>query len=141
MSNPKEVISRFYAAEADYMNRSGATSDADFAAMAATLDPEVVLHQFPDLPWGGEFRGYGGYQDWARQMSNAFDHLEVKDQLLVVEGDTVMISCRLVTRSRSIGETLDLPMIQFVRVKGERIVEFRPFYWNVPASRAAVSDR
>ena len=75
MSDAAEVIARFYAAEADYMNAGG----ADFAAMAATLDPEVVLHQSPDLPWGGEFRGHAGYEDWARQMSAAFDRLEVKD--------------------------------------------------------------
>ena len=36
------------------------------------------------------------------------------------------------THSRRTGETLDLPMAQMVRVRGERIVEFRPFYWNVP---------
>ena len=31
---------------------------------------------------------------------------------------------------------LDLPMAQTVRVRADRIVEFRPFYWNVPAYRA-----
>ena len=47
-----------------------------------------------------------------------------------------MTTCRLVTRSRTSGETLDSPMVQMVqmvRVRGERIVEFRPFYGNVPA--------
>ena len=37
------------------------------------------------------------------------------------------------TWSRASGETLDLPMAQVVRVADGRIVEFRPFYWNVPA--------
>ena len=58
-----EIISRFYAVEADYMNAGGAAGDAGFAAMAATLDPDVVLHQSPDLPWGGEFYGHTGYED------------------------------------------------------------------------------
>ncbi len=56
------------------------------------------------------------------------------------DGDTVVITCRLVTRSRATGATLDLPMAQVVRVRGERIVEFRPFYWNVPAYRDAVGS-
>ena len=138
MSDPVAVIGRFYAAEAEYMNAGGADAGADFAAMAATLDPDVVLHQSPDLPWGGEFRGHAGYEDWARQMSAAFDQLAVRDQRFFTDGDTVIITCRLVTRARAAGTVLDLPMAQVVRTRGERIVEFRPFYWNVPAYRAAV---
>ena len=139
MSDPAAVIARFYAAEAAYMIAGGAAGGADFSAMGATLDPEVVLHQSPDLPWGGEFHGHAGYEDWARSMSAAFDQLEVRDPQVLAQGDTVVITCRLVTRARAGGDVLDLPMTQVVRVRGERIVEFRPFYWNVPAYRAAVA--
>ncbi len=141
MSDPIEVIGRFYAAEAEYMNAGGAAAGADFAAMAATLDLDVVLHQSPDLPWGGEFHGHTGYEKWARAMSAAFDRLEVKDQAFFVSGDTVVITCRLLTRSRMTGEVLDLPMAQVVRTAGDRIAEFRPFYWNVPAYQASVGGR
>ena len=120
------------------MNASRDGAGISFADLAATLDPEVVLHQSPDLPWGGEFHGHAGYEDWARQMSQAFDRLDVKDTRFFYDGDTVVINCRLVTRSRASGETLDLPMTQVVRVRGHRIVEFRPFYWNVPAYRETV---
>ena len=136
--SPIDVLSRFYAAEHEYMNSGGALGGADFTDMAATLDPAVVLHQSPDLPWGGEFHGHAGYEDWARQMSAAFDRLEVADARSFVDGDTVVTTCRLITRSRATGQTLDLPMSQTVRVRGDRILEFRPFYWNVPAYRAAV---
>ncbi len=132
-----EVVERFYAAEATYMN-GGAR---DFSGMAATLDPAVVLHQSPDLPWGGEFHGHAGYEDWARRMGEAFDQLEVRDRRFFTDGETVMVACRLLTRARASGEALDLPMTQVIRVRGERIVEFRPFYWNVPAYRAAVGSR
>ena len=137
-ASPRDVLERFYAAEAVYMGAGGGDAGASFAGMAATLDPGVVLHQSPDLPWGGEFRGHAGYEDWARQMSRAFDRLAVEDARFFTDGDTVVITCRLVTRSRVSGETLDLPMAQLVRVCGDHIVEFRPFYWNVPAYRETV---
>ena len=137
--SPRDVIERFYAAEAIYMN-AGSSAGVSFAGLAATLDPEVVLHQSPDLPWGGKFLGHAGYEDWARQMRQAFDQLDVKDACFFTDGDTVVITCRLVTRSRVSGKRLDLPMVQVVRVRGERIVEFRPFYWNVPAYRKTVSN-
>ncbi len=88
----------------------------------------MLLHQSPDLPWGGEFHGHAGYEDWVRQMSRAFDRLEVKDARFFSEDDTVIITCRLVTRSRAPGETLDLPMTQVVRVAGGCIVAFRRLY-------------
>ena len=119
---------------------AGGNAGASFAGLAATLDPDVVLHQSPDLPWGGEFHGHAGYEGWARQMSRAFDRLDVKDARFFTGADTVVITCRLVTRSRASGETLDLPMTQVVRVRGERIVEFRPFYWNVPAYCKAIRN-
>ena len=136
--SPREVIERFHAAEALYMKAGNAGAGASFAGLAETLDPEVSLHQSPDLPWGGEFHGHAGYEDWARRMNAAFDQLQVGDRRFFVEGDTVIVTCRLVTRSRATGSTLDLPMAQVVRVRGDRIVDFRPFYWNVPAYREAV---
>ncbi len=132
------ALRRFYAAEAAYMAAGAAGDSADFAPVAATLTADVVLHQSPDLPWGGEFHGHAGYEDWARRMSAAFDRLEVADLELFARGDTVTATCRLVTRARPTGAVLDAPMAQVVRVRGDLIAEFRPFYWNVPNYRAAV---
>ena len=137
-ASPRDVIQRFYAAEAAYMNAGSANAGASFAGLAATLDPDVVLHQSPDLPWGGTFHGHAGYQDWAQRMSQTFDQLDIKDARFFTDGDTVVITCHLVTRARVSGQTLDLPMTQVVRVCNGRIAEFRPFYWNVPAYRETV---
>ena len=135
---PIVVLKRFYAAESVYMNAGGARGGASFDAVAATLDPQVVLRQFPDLPRGGDFHGHAGYEEWARRMSDAFDQLEVKDRHLVSTGDVAVAVCRLVTRSRANGSILDAPMAQVVTVRDDRITEFRPFYWNVPDYQAAV---
>ncbi|WP_428483847.1 antibiotic biosynthesis monooxygenase [Rhodopila sp.] len=137
-AEPIAVIQRFHEAENAYMNAGGASGGASFRHMADTLDPQVVLHQSPDLPWGGEYRGHAGYEEWARTMSDAFDQLEVRDARFLTADDIVIILCRLVTRSRKHGDTLDLPMTQMVKVRSGKIVEFRPFYWNVPAYRSAV---
>ena len=128
------ALKRFYAAEGAYMAAGG----GDFAPLAATLHPEVVLHQSPDLPWGDEYRGHAGYEDWARQMSAAFDQLDVKELRLFARGDTVVAACRLITRSRTTGAVVDAPMTQVVTIRDDLIVDFRPFYWNVPAYRSTV---
>ena len=71
-------------------------------------------------------------------MRAAFDRLAVEDRRIATDGDTALVTCRLVTRARGTGAVLDLPMVQVVQVAGARIVAFRPFYWNVPAYRAAI---
>ena len=49
--------------------------------------------------------------------------------------------CDLLTRVRRTGEEMKLPMAQVVRFRDGKILEFRPFYWNVPAYVAAAGAR
>lgn len=127
-----QVLERFYEAERQYMQAGGAKASASFDGMEATMDPDIVLHQSPDLPWGGEYYGHKGFKDWSIKMSECFDFLDVRDPEFFEKGDKLVILCRLVTRSRRHGYELDRPMAQVVTVRNGRITEFRPFYWNVP---------
>ncbi len=135
---PRQVLERFYAAERAYMSGD---DGAGFDAMRATLAPDVVLHQSPDLPFGGEYVGPARYAEWAAAMRAIFDRVDVRDAEYFERDDAVVVVCRLVTRSRATGQTLDLPMAQLVRVRDGRISEFRPFYWNVPAYAAAAAGK
>lgn len=138
--SPKQVILRFYEAEARYMQNDGSGA-ASFEEMRNTLSSSVVLHQSPDLPFGGDYVGHDGYENWARKMSALFDRLEVKDRQFFEKDDQVIVTCRMVTRSRVNDSTQDFPMVQVVTVKKGKIVDFRPFYWNVPEYVAAAQPR
>ncbi len=140
-SSAREVLEEFYRAERIYMAAGGAEAGASFDEMGATLDPDVVLHQSPDLPWGGDWFGYDGFRGWSIEMSSHFDRVDVQDAVFFEHGSQVVVLCRLVTRSIATGETLDHPMAQVVTVKDGRITEFRPFYWNVPDYVAAAGSR
>lgn len=132
VDSPFRVLERFYEAERQYMQAGGANAGASFEGMAATMDPDVALHQSPDLPWGGEYRGHQGFKDWSVKMSECFDFLDVRDPEYFEKDDKLVILCRLVTRSRLHGYELDRPMAQVVTVRDGKITDFRPFYWNVP---------
>ncbi len=137
---PKQVLTRFYAAEAKYMKAHEAGETAGFDQMRETMAPDVVLHQSPDLPFGGEYVGHQRYEDWAIAMSSIFDKLEVQEREFFEAGDKVVVVCRFVTRSRINGSVQDFPMAQIVTVKNGKITDFRPFYWNVPAYVAAAQS-
>ncbi len=144
--SPKRVLERFYEAEREYMQAGeggqsddGDSQSDDFAAMQATLDPAVVLHQSPDLPFGGEFQGHAGYRRWAEAMRTLFDRVDAQSPTFYENHETVVVTCELVTRIRATGGEIKLPMVQVVTVRHGKIIEFRPFYWNVPAYAAAAA--
>ncbi len=136
---PKDVLMRFYEAEASYMKERDESGTASFNEMRETMDPQVVLHQSPDLPFGGEYVGHQGYERWAITMSALFDKLEVTEQVFFETGNQVVVVCRFITRSRVNGSVQDFPMTQVVTVREGKITDFRPFYWNVPAYVAAAT--
>ncbi|HVJ09466.1 MAG TPA: nuclear transport factor 2 family protein [Acidisarcina sp.] len=134
---PKEVLLRFYEAEANYMRAFAENGTASFEEMKKTMAPDVVLHQSPDLPFGGEYIGHGGYEQWAMAMRSIFDRLEVTEREFFEQGEKIIVICRFITRSRINGSVQDFPMAQAVTVRDGKIIDFRPFYWNVPAYVAA----
>ncbi len=136
---PKDALLRFYEAEANYMKAFQENGVANFDEMRETLAPDVVLHQSPDLPFGGDYVGYDGYERWAVTMGSIFDKLEVTEREFFERADKVMVVCRFITRSRINGSVQDLPMVQVVTVRNGKIVDFRPFYWNAPAYVAAAA--
>ncbi len=133
----KQVLQDFYDAERQFMQAGGTTGGASFDDMASTLDEKVVLHQSPDLPFGGEYVGHERYKQWADAMCAIFDKVDASDPEFFEKDDTLVITCTLVTRIRATGQEMSLPMVQVVTVKKSKIVEFRPFYWNVPEYIAA----
>ena len=106
-ASPKQVLLKFYEAEANYMKAFEESGSASFDEMQATMDSEVILHQSPDLPFGGEYVGYKGYEAWAKAMAFIFDKLEVKEREFFEHGDKVIVVCRFVTRSRVNGSVQD----------------------------------
>ena len=139
-STPRQVLARFYEAEALYMKEYEENGTARFDKMRETLDSHVVLHQSPDLPFGGEYVGHQQYEEWAKRMSAIFDRLEVREQMFLETENVVVVLCRFVTRSRINGTVQDFPMAQAVTVINGKITDFRPFYWNVPAYIAAAQE-
>jgi uncharacterized protein len=165
-NSPIAVLNRFYDAERRYMKAGGKgkcawssgslafpdwyfnadiqssqAGGASFDEFASTMSDKVVLHQTPDLPWGGDFIGIERYADWAAHMSSVFEVVDVQDAEFIQTAGKVIVLCTLVTKARLTGEIMKRPMAQVVTVSEGRIVDFRPFYWCVPDYRAAAEGR
>ena len=139
MSTPAQesmaTLARFYEAESAYLTSGG----GDFSGIAATLDPECVIYQPASLPYGGEWRGHSGFEAWMQAFSQQWSRLEVKDVELYPNNDVVVSKSHVYAVAKATGLHLDWPLLQFFRVRGDKILELRPFYWDTAALQAALN--
>ena len=105
------------------------------------MDEDIVLHQTPDLPYGGEYTGRNGVAECFAKMSSLYSYIDVQDPVFVENGDVVIVTCTLKTTSRATKEILSQPMVQVVTVKNGKITDFRPYYWNVPSYVASCQTK
>ena len=130
------VIRRFYEAEAAYLTPGG----GDFDALAATLDPECVLYQPASLPYGGEWRGPAGFERWLRAFGAQWSSLEVKDSEFFPLADVVVSRSHVYAVARTSHQAVDWPLLQFFKMRGDKILELRPFHWDTAAMLPALGD-
>jgi hypothetical protein len=132
LPTPKQILDRFYAAEAIFMAAPDAKRDP--TDMLSTLSPKIKVHQSPDLPWGGEWVGHEGFAAWGATMTSYLRSLEVLEPRVFEQahGDEVMVFSTLRLETKK-GEVWEKPLTQIVKVDRDEgvIVQITPFYWDV----------
>ncbi len=123
------TLHRFYEAESAYLAAGG----GDFSAIAATLDPECVIYQPASLPYGGIWSGHSGFEAWMQAFAQQWSSMEVQDTELYATGDVVVSKSHVYAIAKVTGLHLDWPLLQFFRLRNNRILELRPFYWDTAA--------
>jgi ketosteroid isomerase-like protein len=132
MNQLMKVLEKFYAAEAAYI-AAGGMGKADFADLAACLDPEVVMVQAPSLPYGGVWRGPRGIEEFMAAMSDAWQALEFLDQRFVVGDGAVVVLNRGRLTARATGRVLETSVMQLITIQDGLIREIHPFYQDTMA--------
>ncbi len=123
------TLRRFYEAEGAYLAAEG----GDFSLIAATLDPECVIYQAASLPYGGVWRGHSGFEAWMKAFTREWSSLEVRGSEFYPHGDVVVSKSHVYAIARATGRHLDWPVLQFFRLRNDKILELWPFYWDTAA--------
>ncbi len=128
------VMEKFYAAEAAYV-AAGGYGRASYERAADCLDPEVVLHQAPGLPFTGTgtWRGRDGMERFLARFSEVWESMDFLDQQHWGDGDTLVVRNRVRFRARATGREVETLILQLITVKDGRMLECRPFYWDPAA--------
>ena len=129
------TLNQFYEAESAYMTAGG----EDFSRIADTLDPECVIYQPKSLPYGGEWRGHYGFEAWMQAFAQQWSSLEVKDAEIYLDGNVIVSKSHVYAIAKPTGMRLDWPLLQFFKLRNNKILELRPFYWDTAALLAGLT--
>ena len=115
-----------------------------WAAYAAIYDPEVVIHEAPSLPYGGDYHGPDAVARHAQAFQAAWDGLQPEGERAMepqffAGGDHVIVMWRLQAKSGS-GEVFDMPVMSTYRLKDKRVVESRMFTFDAAGVRDFLSS-
>lgn len=127
-------MERFYAAEAAYV-AAGGFGKTSYEPVAALLDPEVVLHQAPGLPFTGTgvWRGHDEMERFLAVFSEVWESMEFLEQEHWGDANMVIVRNRVRFRARATGKQVDTLIMQVITVRDGRMLECRPFYWDPQA--------
>lgn len=119
-----------------------AIATGDWDAASSTLHPDVVFHEAPTLPFGGDHHGVDGYRALAEEFA-ALAEFSFSPEVRVTttaDGEVVVRGAFTVT-GRATGRTASTPFAEFYRFEGGRIVDVDVFYWDEAAVIGALVDR
>ncbi|WP_409466190.1 nuclear transport factor 2 family protein [Amycolatopsis sp. GA6-003] len=136
MTDPAAVLNGMYRAEAEYF-AAGGPGSASFAPLAPYFAEDVVLHQAEGLPFGGEWRGHSGMEEFFLAMSRTWESFEIGEQEFLALGATSVVRTQVRARTRATGRELEFPILQTLRIEDGRIAEVWPFYWDTAAIASA----
>lgn len=134
-SAPLDALLRFYAAEEHYSS----SGREDFAPVAATIHPDIVLYQPESLPYGGTWRGLAGFETWMKAFTASWSVIRPRDPVFYQPDDQTLISTvTMEAQSRATGRIVHMPMCQLLKIKDGLPIEWRNFAWDTAQLNAAL---
>ena len=99
----------------------------DMAGFFACIDPEVVTHEPPFLPYGGSYAGIGALMELlAGDVSKHLDITRPKIDRIVADGDRAFTVIRL--RCQATGD--ETVLAEEAVVRSGKVVELRVYYFD-----------
>ena len=94
------------------------------------FDPDVEFHEAPSLPYGQSTKGLEAAKQGMGDMFTAWKHINVRVEEFTAAGDLVIIYLHLTATSRKTGEVYAGPVAELFRFRNDKIIEWRPIYWD-----------
>jgi uncharacterized protein len=98
----------------------------DLAALLSLIDPKIIVSQTEALPWGGEYLGFEGVQEFFTELYRNIDSQLAVDEF-VDAGDKVIVIGSTRGRVRANGAIFNIRAVHLWTVTGGRAVRFESY--------------
>ncbi|MVM41811.1 hypothetical protein GO730_35960 [Spirosoma sp. HMF3257] len=125
MANPKQIIEVVYSVFADN----------NLSRILPLLDEEIVLYSSDYGPTGSEYHGRSGFLTLMSRLYTICENLSVQSLIYFTPDDDqhqdlIMTTGFFEGKLMVDNELAIMPFVHAWKVKAERVVELRAFYWD-----------
>jgi ketosteroid isomerase-like protein len=114
------IIDAFYAAI-----RAG-----DAAAQEALLHEDIEIHEADALPYGGSYKGLGGFRLMSRLLFECWKGLDYRVGEIAAGPDYAFVVLYLSAMGHKTGKAFSFTCIEFWRFQDGKIRSISPHYWD-----------
>jgi ketosteroid isomerase-like protein len=127
----REIVEQIYAA----------ANAGDLAGVAARMHDDVVLHQAPSLPYGGEYVGKEAAMGCLLKMFAQYWEVgALTVHNIAVDDDLVITAVDLTATARPTGRRVVMPFRECFRLRDGLVVDLQPFYYDTAAIAEAFAS-
>jgi uncharacterized protein len=123
-----EVVRRLY----------DAFAATDLETILTLVDPDIVITQTEELPWGGEYRGYDGLRDFFGAIRGNIAS-QVTHVAVFSAGDRVVQVGRTAGTVNATGAAFDIDEVHLLTLRDGRVTRFDA-HIDTPAMLAVLNS-
>ena len=94
---------------------------------------DMVMHVPPGLPYGGDYKGWEGYQRCFKEMGTFFTELKGGNPEFASVGNKVIVMTTMSGRIAKNGKPISFALATIWEVKDGKVVDIVPFYYDTKA--------
>lgn len=102
----------------------------DWDGVEQLLSPDLVIHEPPSLPFGGEWRGRDALRRLFAAVMGLWDAPSVETETIVGDDAHVVALLRFTMTSKATGRTFSQPVAEVSRLAGGLVTNMRIHYFD-----------
>jgi len=130
--------SRTYANKRAVQALFEAVDRRDREGVRAAYDENIVIHEAPSLPYGGDYHGLEGALRHGQGFRAAWDPFQPHqarglDPRIIADGDHGVVLWRHKVENAETGDSVELPAVSVYRIENAKIADSRMFHFDTAA--------
>ncbi len=113
--------------------------EGKFEEASQFLNDDLVVHESPALPYGGDYHGKAGFAELGARLTEGFDAAPIGDVDYLDAGEKVIVRIPSRFTWRATGQSVEMNVVEVATVRNGQIVDLDVYYKDPGALTALAS--